>query len=419
MDILQLILGLGASVVMPIIITILGMILHLKFSKAFRAGMTIGIGFIGINLVVGLLSGTIGPAAMAMTEKFGLTLDVVDVGWSVSSAIAFGTTIVPLVFIACFAINIVMLVTNTTKTLNIDLWNYWHFIFAGALVQYLTGNILLGVLAACISFVIIMKLADYTAPIIQEHYNLPGVSLPHTETVSWAPIGIGLNMLIDKIPGVNKINISGEGIQKRFGILGEPMVLGLILGSGIAVLAGYTFDKVINIGVTMAAIMFLLPRMVRILMEGLLPLSDAAKSFMAKRFPGKEVYIGLDAAVAVGDADVITTTLVMIPITLFLAVILPGNRLLPLVDLATIPFFMIWATISSKGNLFRSILIGTVFMIGILYIGTMMAPTLTTMARDVGFNFPEGASMISSLDAGAHLVPYIIYEIVAFFTGLF
>ena len=52
MSVLQYILDLGSSVVMPLIITILGLILGQKFSKAFRSGMTIGIGFIGINLVM-------------------------------------------------------------------------------------------------------------------------------------------------------------------------------------------------------------------------------------------------------------------------------------------------------------------------------------------------------------------------------
>ena len=56
MSVLQYILDLGSSVVMPLIITILGLILGQKFSKAFRSGMTIGIGFIGINLVIGLHS---------------------------------------------------------------------------------------------------------------------------------------------------------------------------------------------------------------------------------------------------------------------------------------------------------------------------------------------------------------------------
>jgi galactitol-specific phosphotransferase system IIC component len=33
------------------------------------------------------------------------------------------------------------------------------------------------------------------------------------------------------------------------------------------------------------------------LMEGLAPIAEGAKTFIQKRFPGKEVYIGLDAAV--------------------------------------------------------------------------------------------------------------------------
>ena len=42
MEILNYILDMGGSVVMPIIITIIGLIFGQKFSKAFRSGMTIG-----------------------------------------------------------------------------------------------------------------------------------------------------------------------------------------------------------------------------------------------------------------------------------------------------------------------------------------------------------------------------------------
>ena len=47
---------LGASVMMPIILTILGLLLGAKFGKAIRSGLTVGIGFIGLNLVIGMLS---------------------------------------------------------------------------------------------------------------------------------------------------------------------------------------------------------------------------------------------------------------------------------------------------------------------------------------------------------------------------
>ena len=86
--------ALGASVTLPILITIFGMILGQKFSQALRAGVLIGIGFIGINLVIGLMAGTVGPAAaQALAVNLGVNLTVLDVGWPASAAIAFGSTI--------------------------------------------------------------------------------------------------------------------------------------------------------------------------------------------------------------------------------------------------------------------------------------------------------------------------------------
>lgn len=54
-------------------------------------------------------------------------------------------------------------------------------------------------------------------------------------------------------------------------------------------------------------------------------------------------------------------------------------------------------------------------MIAILYIGTALAPVATTIAQSTQFAFPEGASQISSLDIGAHLVPFLIYRIFGMF----
>ncbi|HJC51456.1 MAG TPA: PTS galactitol transporter subunit IIC [Candidatus Anaerostipes avistercoris] len=415
MEILNYILDMGGSVVMPIIITIIGLIFGQKFSKAFRSGMTIGIGLIGINLITGLMGDYVSPAAQAMVDRFGINLSVVDVGWPVSSAIAFATTIVPWVFVTCFVLNIIMLATNTTKTLNIDIWNYWHFILTGSLVQTATGSLILGVIASGLTFIIVMKFADYSAPRVQEYFGLPNVSTPHTETVSWAPLCILLDKIYDKIPGFNKIKLDGDTIQEKLGFLGDPIVLGLILGAFIGLLAGYEPNALITLAVQMSAVMFLLPRMVKILMEGLMPLSEDAKKFMAKRFPGKEVYIGMDAAIATGSPMVVSAALLMIPITLLLAVILPGNKLLPLVDLSTLPFFMIWPVVASRGNLLRAIITGCLMMIAILYIGTDLSGTATAVAQATNFAFPEGATAISSLDIGAHLVPYIIYKILALF----
>jgi PTS system galactitol-specific IIC component len=59
---------------------------------------------------------------------------------------------------------------------------------------------------------------------------------------------------------------------------------------------------------------------------------------MQKRFAGSEFYIGLDSAVATGHPSAIATALILVPITIVLALIVPGNRVLPFGDLGNYTF---------------------------------------------------------------------------------
>ncbi len=77
-NIIQGILNMGSSVVLPIIIFILAMVFRVPLKKAITSGLTVGIGMLGINLVLGLLSDNVGPAAQAMVERMGLNLTVTD-----------------------------------------------------------------------------------------------------------------------------------------------------------------------------------------------------------------------------------------------------------------------------------------------------------------------------------------------------
>ncbi len=328
----QYILDLGASAMLPVILTIFGLILGQGFVKSFRAGLTVGVGFIGINLVIGLLSEYAGGAAQAMVERLNLNLNVLDVGWPVAASITWATPIAVMLIPMLFIVNIAMLALNLTKTMDVDIWNYWHLIFAGGVIYYATGSLPLCILCALIHAVVTFKLADWTAPAVGSFLGLPGVCLPHAETVAWAPVCYTLNRVWDKIPGLNKVDITGDTLKKKLGFVGEPMFLGLVLGIIIGALAGYDSKSVILTGINMAAVLVLLPKMVALLMEGLMPISEGAREFIQKKFPGKEVYIGLDAAVATGHPTVVTVSLIMIPITIALAFLLPYNRMLPYAD---------------------------------------------------------------------------------------
>ncbi|MDI5349329.1 hypothetical protein MJL48_28910, partial [Salmonella enterica subsp. enterica serovar Kentucky] len=41
---------------------------------------------------------------------------------------------------------------------------YWHFALAGTLVYYSTGSFVLGLSAAAIAAIVVLKLADWSAP---------------------------------------------------------------------------------------------------------------------------------------------------------------------------------------------------------------------------------------------------------------
>lgn len=401
--------SLGASVVLPVFITIFGLILGLKFSKAFRAGITIGVGFVGINLVIGLLASQVAPAAEGMAENFGVDLSVIDVGWPSSAAIAFGSTVGALIIPVGLLVNVVLLVTGLTRTFNIDLWNYWHSALIGALVGALTGNFWLGLLSASFHMMLVLALADYTAPIVQKYFNLPDISFPHGTAVPYGLLAVPLNWVFDRIPGLRNWDATPEGIQKRCGVFGETMIMGLVLGLIIGVL-GYGLDDfaadsaaILIMAISLAATMVLLPRMVALLMEGLIPVSEAARTFIQKRFPGRSFYIGLDAAIAVGQPSVIATSLLMVPITLLMAVVLAplGNRVLPLVDLATLPFIVAIMVAVFRGNIVRSVIGATILVGAGLFIATAVAPTFTQVAASSGFDVEPG-STISSLVDGAN-----------------
>lgn len=381
MNFFNTIIGMGATVMMPIIFFLLGLVFKVGPGKAFKAGMTVGIGFTGINMVVTLLLESLGPAAQDMATRFGLKLTIVDAGWATGAAIGWASPLIPFIVVGAILLNLVLLLINKTKIINIDIFNYWLISLVGTMVYNATNNMILGVAAALILYLVAFVIGDLTADPIQKMYNIKGVAFVHATCGIYVPIGIAINWIIEKIPGLNKIDLNPEKITKTIGVIGEPVTLATVLGAGLGFLAGWPVDEVLPLAVKVAAVMILLPKMVEVTVEGVMVIRDAAETYMKKLFPDREFYFGMDTALLIGEPCIIATSLLLIPTALILAMILPGNRMLPFTDLASIVFIISMVAPFCKRNMFRIFITGIAIITISLYAGTNLGPNYTEAAK--------------------------------------
>lgn len=408
--VINYIIDMGASVMLPIVIAILSIIIGVKVGKAIRSGLMIGVGFVGMGLIVDMMNDNMGPAAQAMADRLGVSLSIVEVGWPGMSGVTWGSVIATIAIPLSIAINIAMFALKLTKTINIDIWNVWHMAFTGAIAYAVTGNIWIGILGTSVHAIMAFKFGDIWAPLAQDYFELDGLTVPHGTATYMAPIACLVDAIIEKIPGVKKIKFSVEGIQEKIGVLGEPIVIGFILGTVIGFLAGYGPQQALPLGVQMGAVMVLMPKMIKCIMDGLLPISERAKEIMHKHFgDDADFYIGLDPAILLGDPEVVTAGIFFIPITLLIAIIMPGNRILPFGDLATIGFFIAIAVAVHKGNLFRTLISGSCIMAMTIWITNQTVDWTTKLGQSVGA--VDAGSTLAAMDQGGCPITYIFTEL--------
>lgn len=408
-DIINYIIGLGASVMLPLVIAILSICVGVKVGKAIRSGLMIGVGFVGLGLIVDMMNAQLGPAAQAMSANFGLSMSVVDMGWPGASPMTWASSIATVAIPLAIAVNLIMIFLKLTKTVNIDIWNIWHMTFTGAVAYAVTGSFWIGIAGVIVHAAIAYKLGDLWAPIMEDYFELDGLTVPHGTAAYLAPIACVVDAIIEKIPGLKNIDITADSLQEKVGVLAEPVVIGAILGAVVGLLAGYDVAASLQLGINMSAVMVLMPKVVKCIMDGLLPLSEKAKAILSDKFGDAEFYIGLDPAILLGDPQVVTAGLIFIPLTILIAVIVPGNQVLPFGDLATIGFFIAIATGVHKGNLFRTIISGSFIMYLTIWIANQTIPWVTALATTT--NSLNGAAQVAALDQGGCPITYIFIEL--------
>lgn len=319
-------------------------------------------------------------------------------GWPAAASVAYNTAVGAFIIPVCLGVNILLLLIKGTRTVNIDLWNYWHFAFIGGVVYFAIGSIAWGFFAAIICYIITLVVADVTAPKFQSFYrDVDGISIPQPFCAGFVPFAWGINAVLDRIPGMSRLEIDAEGLKKKFGIAGEPLFLGIVVGIVIGCLQFNSWNaivdnipKILMLGVKMGAVMELIPRVTVLFIEGLKPISEATRSMIARKFKGAEgLSIGMSPALVIGHPTTLVASIILIPVTLIIAVILPGNAFLPLASLAGMFYIFPLVLPYTKGSVLKTLVVGIVVLVLALYLVTWMAPDFTKAAHEVAAAHPD------------------------------
>lgn len=380
-DIINYILGLGSAIFVPLIILILGLVAGMKFKKAFMSAITLGIAFTGMSMVIGFMSNAVSPASEALAKNTGLNLPALDLGWTGAASITWSWSYAFVFFAVVLGVNFVMLILNWTKTLNVDMWNVWGKALTAYLVYFISGSLLAGFITAVVQVILELKMGDMFQRHIEDLTGIPLVTVTHLMNIS-AVLLLPINVIMDKIPFFNR-RADTKALKKKIGIFSENSVMGFLIGLGLGLAAAYGLSGSLNLAIQIATAMALFPMISKMFMQSLSPLADAMSEMMKKRFKDREVYIGLDWPVLAGRSEIWVTAILLVPVFIGYAIILPGNAVLPLAGIINYSI-AVGGLLLTGGNLVRMLIMGVISMPIYLYAATYLTPILTGLADRTG-----------------------------------
>lgn len=405
------------SVLMLLVLTIISVIVGVKFSKALEGGIRLAISITAIGAVMNILTSSFSEALQAFVGRTGIELSITDVGWAPLATITWGSPYTLYFLLVMIIVNIVMLLLNKTNTLDVDIFDIWHLAITGLFAMYMGASLL--VTTILVIFIGVLKIlnSDLMKPTFNDLLDAPDENPMTTTHMNYMmnPIVMLFNKIIDKIfPFLDKYDFDAAKLNSKIGFWGSKSAIGIYLGLFIGLLAGMPLMDTFTLAFTAATCLELFSVIGQWFIESVEPLSQGIADFANKKLGGRTLNIGLDWPFIAGRSEMWAAANILAPIMLLIAIILPGNKVLPLggiIAMGLTPALLV----VTRGRIIRMILIG-IFMLPIfLWSGTLIAPYATEAAKSVNA-FPAGLSESALITHSTLEGP--VEKFVAYFVGL-
>ncbi|MDU2584874.1 MAG: PTS transporter subunit IIC, partial [Anaerococcus prevotii] len=229
------------SVLMLLVLTIISVIVGVKFSKALEGGIRLAISITAIGAVMNILTSSFSEALQAFVGRTGIELSITDVGWAPLATITWGSPYTLYFLLVMIIVNIVMLLLNKTNTLDVDIFDIWHLAITGLFAMYMGANLLVTTLL--VIFIGVLKIinSDLMKPTFNDLLDAPDENPMTTTHMNYMmnPIVMLFNKIIDKIfPFLDKYDFDAAKLNSKIGFWGSKSAIGIYLGLFIGLLAG-------------------------------------------------------------------------------------------------------------------------------------------------------------------------------------
>ena len=414
----------GSGIIIPVILFVLAKAMGVDTKKAFNSALLCGVGLTGFNLVINSYMGVIAPVVQSMVDNAGVNLPTLDTGWQSTSIIAYSTTVGVLFIGVAIALQIILfLVGYTDVFMASDLWNNYSFMVWGSMLYALTKNMWLAMALMVVQLLYILLFSEMCAVRWGTYYEYDGCCMTAPHHLEAFPFAVCMDWLLTKL-GFNKIKINAAALQKKLGLLGEPMMIGLFVGLLIGLIGNAPFlfgenalsawGTALGAAINTAAIMAVFPKVASIFASAFTSLSDAYKARAAESAKDRRWFLSVNDACGYGETNTLVTGVILIPIMLLLSFVLPGNQILPMADLCALPYMVEVFVCISNGNIAKSLVMGAIWFSLGLIITSQLAPIFTQVAVEAGFQLPQAGVNVCSFGILCH--PLICALFYAFYS---
>lgn len=387
------IINLGAAPMMFIVLSLLAILMHVPASKAIEGGLKLAIALTGMGVIIGILTDNFAPALQDFVKSTGIELSITDVGWAPLATITWGSAYTLYFLLVVVVINIIMLILNKTNTLDVDIFNVWHLAIIGLIVMYYSHNLLLATLLVALLGVMKFINADLMKPTFNDLLNMPESNPTTTTHLNFLlnPFIMVFDKIFDKLlPFIDKYDFDAATLNEKIGFWGSKFAIGVYLGVFVGLLGQQPINTIFTLAFIGGVSLELFSVVGTWFISAVEPLSQGITNFMSQKMQGRKFNIGIDWPFLAARPEMWAAANVLAPIMLLIALILPGNNILPLGGIIAIGLTPALLVVT-RGKILRMIIIGTIMLPVFLLSGTAIAPFVTETAKTVGA-FPSGVA---------------------------